>query len=231
MYIYEMHQHTAGCSGCGIDNPTDTVKALKAAGYAGMVLTNHFYHGNTGITRHQPWEDFVRPYEESYEEALAVGRKLDFDVLFGIEEGVGNGKEVLLYGITPAVLYEHPELKHADLAAISQIVHRAGGLVVQAHPFRVRDYILRPWEELDVSLLDGIEVHNACNSDLENARALQLATRHGLLALAGSDAHTAVFANRVGIASPHRLPTEAALADTLRSRNYFLFINGKTVAV
>ena len=231
MYIYEMHQHTAGCSACAHADPAETVRALKAEGFAGMVLTNHFYHGNTGINRHLPWEDFVRPYEEAYLAALAEGEKLDFDVLFGIEEGLTNpdtggysGKEVLLYGITPAFLYAHPELRDADLPVISRLVHEAGALVVQAHPFRVRDYIPEPWKELPASYLDGIETYNASNGALENARAEAFAEREGLFAVAGSDAHGEHFPHRYGIACEHRLTDEAALAATLRDGDYSLYI-------
>ena len=227
MFLYEMHQHTAGCSACGVDDPVATVRGLKAAGFAGMVLTNHFIHGNTGIRRNQPWENFVRPYEEAYLAAKAEGERLDFDVLFGLEEGVGGGKEVLLYGITPAMLYAHPELRDADLPAISRLVHAVGGLVFQAHPFRVREYIARPWEPLPSELLDGLEAHNACNSDVENLRARQWAQQEGLRMIAGSDAHRAEFSGRGGIVCPHRLTTEAQLAEALREGDYSLMVAGQ----
>ena len=51
MYLYEMHQHTVRCSACGRGDPEKTVYALKEDGFAGMVITNHFLHGNTGIDR------------------------------------------------------------------------------------------------------------------------------------------------------------------------------------
>lgn len=224
MYIYEMHQHTAECSACAAADPKKTVRALKKAGFAGMVMTDHFYHGNTGIRHRLHWEDFVHAFEKAYLTAKAEGDRLDFDVLFGLEEGVGGGKEVLLYGITPAFLYDHPELRTADLEQLSALVHEAGGLVVQAHPFRVRDYIRRPWEELPSQFLDGIETHNAYNSDLENLRAEALAEREGLLAVAGSDAHFEVVPKRYGIACEHRIRTEQELADTLQSGEYSLYI-------
>ena len=224
MFIYEMHQHTAGCSACGVGNPTDTVQALHRDGLAGMVLTNHFYHGNTGITRHQPWEDFVRPYEAAYREAKAEGDRLGFDVLFGLEEWVGGGKEVLLYGITPQFVYNHPELRNADLALISRLVREVGGLVFQAHPFRVRDYITDPGITLPVEYLDGMETHNACNSEMENRRAALFAKQHGLRKSAGSDAHTPEFAGRYGIAAEQRITSEAALAAVLRSGEYTLHL-------
>lgn len=219
-----MHQHTVTASACAHETPEEVVRGLKKAGFAGVVLTDHFYHGNTAVRRHQAWEDFVRPYEQAYERAKKAAEKLDFDVLFGIEEGVGGGKEVLLYGITPAFLYEHPELRDARLPEISALVRAEGGLVVQAHPFRVRDYIRAPWEELPAEHLDGIEVHNACNDDLSNLRAQALAERHELIAVAGSDAHTPQTRGLAGIVSEQRICTERELVATLRDGEYELYI-------
>lgn len=224
MYIYELHQHTAAASACAHETPEEVVRGLKQAGFAGVVMTEHFYHGNTAVRRHQAWEDFVRPYEVAFERAKKAAEKLDFDVLFGIEEGVGGGKEVLLYGITPAFLYAHPELRDADLSTLAALVRAEGGLVVQAHPFRVRDYIRAPWEELPAEHLDGIEVHNACNDDLSNLRAQALAEKYGLIEVAGSDAHTPLSRGQAGIMCEGRIRTEHQLAEVLRSGEYDLYI-------
>ena len=226
MFLYEMHQHTAGCSACAIISPADAVRHLKAHGFAGMVLTNHFYHGNTGIRRQMPWADFVRAFEVAWLEAKAAGDALDFDVLFGMEEGIGDGKELLLYGIEPAFFYDHPELRDAHQekeygAYLSRLVREAGGLVYQAHPFRVREYILRPWEPLLVEWLDGVEGYNAGNSSLDNARAVQYATQNGLPMIAGTDAHYDE-AVRFGIAANRRIRTNADLLEVLRTEDYTL---------
>lgn len=232
-YLYELHQHTADCSACGRDDPVKTVRALKNAGFAGMVLTNHFYRGNTAIRRHLAWHDFVQPYIRGYELAKAVGKELDFDVLFGLEEGVGGGKEVLLYGITPQWVLAHPELREfkkrdrADLERLCQLVHEGGGLVYQAHPFRVRDYIADPWKPLPPDCLDGIEGYNAHNSPVENARAVAFAQETGLPMVAGSDAHSAELHGRYGIACRQRIQTEQQLAETLRQQSYNLYIPEK----
>ena len=145
-------------------------------------------------------------------------------MLFGIEEGVGGGKEVLIYGITPAFLYEHPELRDMRLPELSALVREAGGLVVQAHPFRVRDYIRAPWEELPAEHLDGIEVYNACNDDLSNMRAEALAEKHGLIEIAGSDAHTPSSRAQAGIVCEKRIRTERELVEVLREGEYELYI-------
>lgn len=229
MYLYEMHQHTAGCSACGLIQPEELIPLLKQQGFAGTVLTNHFFYGNTGIRRQMPWEDFVRPYEETWLRAKEIGDRYDFDVLFGLEEGVGGGKEVLLYGITPSFLYDHPAFRdryatiEEHLKAVSDMVHTAGGLVYQAHPFRVRDYIARPWEPLPPGYLDGVEAYNAGNSPLENARAEQYALENDLPCIAGTDSHEA-NTHRYGIATEHRLRTGEALVEALQNGDYSLYI-------
>lgn len=224
MFIYEMHQHTAPCSACGRADPRKTVHALKESGFSGMVLTNHFLHGNTGIDRALPWEEFIKYYEDDYLAAKEEGNKINFDVIFGIEEHVGRGKEILLYGITPEFLYAHPELKCGELEVISKAVREYGRLVFQAHPFRSRDYIPDPSELLPVEPLDGIEAYNACNPEGENIRAEKYAVEHGFLISAGSDAHTETVETRCGIASEQRITTPAELVEVLKSGDYKLYI-------
>lgn len=226
MYLYEMHQHTNACSACGAIAPEELVQEMKNIGYAGMVITEHFYHGNTAIRRNMPWADFAAAYEECYLRAKAVGDRLDFDVLFGIEEGIGNGREALLYGLTPQFMYDHPELRECDLPYLSRIVREAGGLIFQAHPFRVREYIPRPWEALPSEYFDGAEIYNACNPLLDNLRAVNWAKENNLPPIAGSDRHYMGHCEKFGILVPHRIHTEAELAQVLHSGEYELNIPG-----
>ncbi len=231
MYIYETHQHTARCSACGRMQPEEAIRQLLDNGFAGMVMTEHFYHGNTGVRRHQPWSDFVAAYERAWWEAKEIGERLNFDVLFGIEEDVGDGKDVLVYGITPQVLYEHPELQEDGstrqrLARLSGIVHEAGGLLYQAHPFRVRGQTDRPWEPLPLEYLDGLEGYNASNDPFANARAVQYATQKGLDILAGSDSHSSDLSVRYGILCDQRIRTGEELVDVLLDGAYDLYLPG-----
>ena len=50
-YKYQLHTHTSPCSKCGAMSPEELARALYEGGYAGAVLTNHFYGGNSGIDR------------------------------------------------------------------------------------------------------------------------------------------------------------------------------------
>lgn len=220
-----MHQHTAPCSHCAKGDPVKTVYALKEYGFAGMVLTNHFLHGNTGIDRALPWNEFVKYYEDDYLAAKAAGDEIDFDVIFGVEEHIGEHKEILVYGITPQFLYDHPELSSGELEAYSKAVREFGGLVFQAHPYRKRDYISDPLKNIDIRYLDGFETFNACNPELENELAKKYAEEHNLLQCAGSDAHSEHFEKRFGIACEHRIKTSAELADVLKKGDYSLYLN------
>ena len=56
-YKFEMHSHTNWCSACGNSSPEEMAAAYWDAGYAGMVITDHFLSGNSAVDRSLPWED------------------------------------------------------------------------------------------------------------------------------------------------------------------------------
>lgn len=60
MYLYETHCHSSDCSRCGRSTARELVRAYHAAGYAGMVLTDHFVTGNTAVDRSLPWDVQMR---------------------------------------------------------------------------------------------------------------------------------------------------------------------------
>jgi hypothetical protein len=143
---------------------------------------------------------------------------------FGIEEQVGGGREILVYGITPEFLLAHPELRRADVPTWARLVHEAGGVIFQAHPYRHRSYISTPGPHPDLALLDGIEVYNAGNTPEDNQDAALLRERKSLAAVAGSDGHSTASAGRAGILSPRRLPTEQDLAALLKRGEQKIYV-------
>ena len=224
IYKYEMHIHTAPCSGGGSDI-RDHIDVLMQKGYSGMVVTNHFFNGDTRVDRSLPWEDFVDAYRQDYLYGLEYARERDFDLLFGLEEHVGNGQEILLYGITPELIASHPELKRASAESFAEVVHSAGGLVYQAHPYRAREYISKPYPLDCLDLLDGIEVYNAGNEPEWNESAQRLADTLGLACIGGSDGHRIGSAGRSGIATKERIKNNADLIRILRSGEYTVLRN------
>ena len=224
IYKYEMHLHTCPCSGGGKDL-RQHIDDLMSKGFCGAVVTNHFYYGDNRIDRELPWEEFVDAYRQDYLYGLEYAREVDFDLLFGLEEHVGNGQEILLYGITPELIAAHPELKKAPAEKYAEVIHAAGGLVYQAHPFRARQYVSRPYPLECLDMLDGIEVYNASNEPEWNENAQRLADELNLACVAGSDAHKIQTAGRAGIATKERMRTNEDLVRVLKSRDYIILKN------
>ena len=224
LYKYEMHIHTSPCSGGGSDI-RDHIDTLIQKGYSGMVVTNHFYNGDTRIDRSLSWEDFVDAYRQDYLYGLAYAAERDFDLLFGLEEHVGEGREILIYGITPDLIAAHPELKTFDPIAYAEVVHKAGGLIYQAHPYRIAPWITNPGPLDYLDKLDGIEVFNAGNHAPWNKQAQMLADERGLSCTSGSDGHGTDTAGRAGIAAKERIRSNADLARILKSGDYIILKN------
>lgn len=219
-FKYQIHCHTYPCSHCGKTNPQELVDVLLTEGYAGACITNHFYNGNSGIDRDLSWEEFVAAYENDWLECKKLGEPKGLDIFFGIEAGIGGGREVLCYGVTPKMLYEHPELKEKDYKLYYETLSPLGVLIIQAHPFRERDYITNVGV-LPHEFIDGIEVFNFGNKPEANTRAEEYAADNsGLILTSGADAHKPSEYGRAGIATEERLYTSEKLVEVLKSGNY-----------
>lgn len=222
-YKYQMHTHTAPCSACGSSTPDELVEALHTGGYNGCVLTNHFIRGNSGIDRSLPWKDFVAQYEKDYMECKTAAQKYDLDIIFGVEEGVGDGLEILCYGITPQFLYNNPQLQNDhSVETWYNALHKFGALCIQAHPFRDRAYITNP-RVLSLEYIDGIEVYNHYNTPENNLQAERFADAHpDLILTSGADTHTGGSACFAGIETYTRITNEKDIVSILKSGRYTL---------
>lgn len=221
-YRYQMHTHTSPCSACAYMTPAELIEGLHENGYQGCVMTNHFYRGNTGIDRGLPWKEFVGQYVKDYEKCCLYAQKYDLDILFGIEEGVGGSLEILCYGLTPQVLYDHPELQGADLKTWYDVMKENDVICIQAHPFRERAYIPKP-QMLPLDCIDGIEVYNAANTVKNNKEAEAFAGQHPkMLLISGADAHIREDLFDGGIETGKRIRSERELVEILRSGEYDL---------
>ena len=185
-YLYETHMHTAEASACSDTPGREYIARYQDFGYDGIIITDHFYRGNCAVDRSLPWPEFVHRFCLGYERAREEGEKRGFPVFFGWEENV-SGDEYLIYGLDEQFMLAHPEMPTWTRAEQYRIVHEAGGCVVQAHPFRARDYIHTIW--LSPYFCDAAEGVNAANEDSWNTLALRYAESLGLPVTAGSDNH------------------------------------------
>ena len=185
-FLYETHMHTCLGSACGRATGKEQARVYKDAGYTGIIITDHFFGGNTAVSRELPWEERIDLFWRGYEEAKEEGDRIGLDVFFGLEQNI-HFDEYLIYGLTKEYMKAHPEMEHWDRHRQLEEVHKAGGCVIQAHPFRMRSYMDRV--RLGLHYCDGIEVANAGNDPMDDARAWLYAQEFGLLTTAGSDNH------------------------------------------
>ena len=221
-YKYQLHAHTLPCSACSEMYPEELARALYEGGFSGCVITNHFINGNTGISRYLPWNEFVAEYEKDYLKLKKCAEKYGLDIIFGIEEHVGRGLEILCYGITPEFLYAHPELRERSMELWYKTLNNHGALCIQAHPFREEFYIPNP-QVLPLEFIDGIEVYNADNSAKNNLEAEAFFEFHPeLITTSGGDTHVPATACLGGIAVSERIRNEKELVQVLKSGEYEL---------
>lgn len=187
-YIYETHLHTSQGSKCGRSPGRDFVQQYIDAGYTGVIVTDHFFHGNCCVDRNLPWREFVNRFCAGYEDARNEGEKRGLSVFFGWEENF-KGDEYLVYGLDKEWLLGHPEMIHWTRKQQHDAVRASGGCVVQAHPFRAVSYLHTIY--LSPSFADAVEGVNAGNEPQWNSLALRYASIVGLPVTAGSDNHLA----------------------------------------
>ena len=187
-YIYETHMHTAQGSACSDTPGRDYIQRYIDMGYDGIIITDHFFRGNCRVERELPWPEFVKRYCSGYEEALDEGLRRGLKVFFGWEETY-EGDDYLVYGLDKQWLLEHPEVTRWSRAEQFEQVHRYGGCVVQAHPFRAAWYISQI--HLAPRLADAVEGYNCGNKPDWNLLGLRYARLSGLPVTAGSDNHHA----------------------------------------
>lgn len=195
-FLYETHMHTSESSACAHNTGAEMARAYKEAGYTGIIVTDHFFYGNTAVNRRLPWSEWVEQFCLGYEHAREMGEKIGLQVFFGWEAGY-HGTEFLIYGLDKEWLLAHPEIKEASVEEQYAIVHEGGGIVSHAHPYREEDYIpeIRLYPEY-VDAVEGVnamhssDVSNAHKNPLFNERALAYGREHNLPFTAGSDQHT-----------------------------------------
>lgn len=230
-YLYETHLHTAEGSACARSKGEDMARACREAGYTGIFITDHSWYGNSCIDSSLAWEKWIEEFCRGYENAKAWGDKNGLDVFFGYESCY-QGTEFLVYGADKEWLLLHPEIKDASIKEQYQLIHEAGGMVIQAHPFRKEDYI--PQIRLFPEEVDGVEGINAThsshkslhhNNPVWDRQAIAYAASCGLPVTAGSDVHhTALLGG--GVAFKRKLTSARDFCRAVLTGEEYLLTNG-----
>ena len=201
-YKYETHLHTSESSACGRLSGAKQARLYKDLGYSGIIVTDHFFGGNTKVDRNLPWKESIDRFVIGYENAKEEGDKIGLSVFFGFEETF-CGSDFLVYGLDKYWLYEHPDMIHWGVEEYYENVHNGGGFFVHAHPFREAPYIneIRLYKECE----DAIEIVNRSHKNpIFDEKAREYAILHNKLVTEGSDAHK-IEDEHGGMMFDHRL--------------------------
>ncbi len=215
-FLYETHMHTCQASGCGKSTGKEHARFYKEQGFTGIIMTDHFFGGNTAVDCTLPWEERIDWFWSGYEDAKEEGDRIGLDVFFGLEQNFGFD-EYLIYGLSKEYMKAHPEMERWTRKQQLEEVHKAGGCVIQAHPFRMRFYMDRI--RLGAEYADGIEVANAGNDPLDDARAWRYGQEKGLVMTAGSDNHKSPAGELFGVALEKRLTSIDDYVKIILGRN------------
>ncbi|MBQ2823658.1 MAG: histidinol-phosphatase [Oscillospiraceae bacterium] len=189
LYRYEPHMHTFEASGCGRSTGAEMAEMHKAKGYDGIIVTDHFFNGNSAVPYDLPWEEKIDLFCKGYENAKARGDEIGLKVFFGWEFTYA-GADFLTYGLDKTWLKKHPEIMDMKIYDYCDFVAECGGFIVHAHPFRQYNYIKKI--TLIPDNVGAVEIINSSHFDEKmNDRAKWYAESFNLPVTAGSDSHDA----------------------------------------
>lgn len=110
---------------------------------------------------------------------VRFGYLKDEDVMFSLNDYFGEGK----------VCYLKDEYKYNNFEETCSLIKRNGGIVVLAHPAKIKKKNEKLYERLiQSSLIDGIELYHPSNADIIN-ELLSIVKQRNLIYTGGSDYH------------------------------------------
>ncbi|MBO4863343.1 MAG: PHP domain-containing protein [Eubacterium sp.] len=229
-FLYETHLHTSQASACGKVKGADYIDYMKSKGYQGIIVTDHFFNGNSCVPYNLFWKDRVEWYCSGYEDALEASKGKDFDVLFGIEFNF-RGDEYLIYGVDKKWLLDNDDILRLSREEVYKRVHQGGGVMIQAHPYRDRYYISEII--LTPGICDAIEIYNAANPDNENALGYHYALELNVPMTSGSDIHFFYEGAMGGMLLPTRISSPSEYAELVMKNDTVpvRVLDGKNEAV
>lgn len=223
MFKIETHLHTKHTSPCGQLTAEQIVDGYLAAGYSGVIVTDH-YCRDTFLNFDIDPKDSRRAFEaflQGYELLLREGEKRGLKVYRGAEVRFdGSWNDYLLFGYSDALLQKPEAVFTMGVEAFYERVKADDAMLIHAHPYRDGGM------PTSASALDGVEVMNT-NRDHKNRNelALDFARQNGLLETSGSDCHTKKHIGKGGIIVDKLPENDRELVALLRSGNYRLIGN------
>ncbi len=221
MFKIETHLHTVYCSACGEMSAQQIVEGYRQAGYAALIVTDHFNRDTFRMLQRDTREkgEHLHAFLEGYRRVREAAEPYGIRVYRGAEVRFdGRCNDYLVYGFSDELLRDPEAVFTMGAEAFYEKCKQDGALLIHAHPYRDGG------TPTSAAALDGAEVANMHPGHKNrNALALAFAEENGLIKLAGSDCHEPCHLGRGGILVDALPRDERDLVELLRSGNYALF--------
>ena len=225
MSLFELHAHTSECDLAAHASGAELVRLYHAAGYDGMVITDHyfaqFYKWFAAELEGRTHREIMARRLRGYYEARNEGEKLGFTVLPGAEVRFNKSpygiNDFLVFGCDEEFFLQAPRLNELTSLDELRAILPENACVVLAHPFRVKMTVMDP------APLFGIEAYNGLTEPYRHAMAEDYARHFGKAMTSGSDCHHRDHACKGGIETDRAIRTPRDLTDVLRSGEYTLY--------
>lgn len=197
--LIDLHAHTSGISRCCQIDATGMLEAAKKVGLDGVALTNHYQKSYLKYIEDGDVRVFAQKYVDEFYLTKALGEAVGMRVFFGIEvtSEPNDQKHILVYGVDPEFVLNHPNLFDYTLEELRDTVKSAGGIVVQAHPYRKGGTLL------DLKYLDGVEVNcHPLYGKSDSEAMITIATENHLALTCGGDYHNDTYRCKCGMYLP-----------------------------
>lgn len=210
----DLHVHTTYGSSDSNLTPLEMAAEAKRLRLSGLCVTEHNYL----------WD----PHKFA-----SFAREHDMLLIRGVEVDTDMG-HVLVFGIDAFL----PGI--GEIGELRRVVKQADAFMITAHPFRglhspagiVKPYLYRGGAALPQSAdeasehavfshVDAVEVANGNTVDSENRFAADVATKLGMRATGGSDAHSVHGLGRCVTVFHDEIRTEAEFIEALRRGRYY----------
>ena len=175
----DCHVHTQKFDKAG--NLEQLIDSFTGHGIKAFVSTDHFKE-----RYFRPGKATLDDYWVPYYNAVEAASRKSIYVLPGAEVTVGNN-DYLIYGMKPQEFIGLTK-RQVLFPEFRKYVNAYGGLVVQAHPFRVKRGSFQHTVNLNI---DGLEIENGHPKHKGNNDVAQmLVRRFEMIGSRGSDAHS-----------------------------------------
>ncbi|BAZ43844.1 PHP domain protein [Chondrocystis sp. NIES-4102] len=191
--VYNFHMHSTASD--GKLKPLNLAQQAISIGLEGFALTDH--HSVAGYQKVEQYFDQLS-LEKTTKKLpyLWTGVEITSQLLEVEVHILGYGFDPQHSAIKTYLQGSKPQGKEASAKRVIDSIHRAGGLVVLAHPERYRrsaSQLIPAAADLGI---DGVETYYAYNnpeiwtpSPAQTQKVLKLATKYNLYSTCGTDSH------------------------------------------